>query len=137
MPLYMLDTDISSYIMKRSSPLILQKLQTVPVSALCISAVTKSELTLGVETSPRGHKDQASLDEYLQYVEVLDFPGDAAPHYAEIRSYLKARGAIIGSNDLLIAAHARSLGITLVTNSTREFGRVPQLKIENWAEQSS
>lgn len=132
MPLYMIDTDISSYIMKRFSRPVLEKLQAVPVSDLCISAVTKSELMFGVEISPRRQKDQASLDEYLQYVEVLDYPGEAAIDYAQIRADLKSRGTMIGTNDLLIAAHARYLGLTLVTNNTREFGRVPKLKIENW-----
>ena len=76
MPLYMIDTDISSYIMKRFSRPVLEKLQAVPVSDLCISAITKSELMFGMEISPRRQKDQASLDEYLQYVEVLDYPGE-------------------------------------------------------------
>ena len=63
---------------------------------------------------------------------MLEFPDAAALHYAEIRADLKKRGALIGANDLLIAAHARSLGLTLVTNNTAEFGRVKGLKIENW-----
>lgn len=73
-----------------------------------------------------------ALSAFLRYVEVLDFPDDAAPHYAKIRADLRTRGAMIGANDLLIAAHARSLGLTLVTNNTREFGRVHNLAIENW-----
>ena len=132
MPLYMIDTDISSYMMKRSNRFVLERLQTVAVSDLCMSAVTKSELMFGVEISPRQQKNQASLDELLQYVEVLDYPADAALDYAQIRAHLKMRGTMIGTNDLLIAAHARYLGLTLVTNNTREFERVPQLKIENW-----
>ena len=64
------------------------------------------------------------LDEFLRYVEVLDLPGDAAADYAQIRGALKLQGAMIGANDLFIAAHARCLGLTLVTNNTREFGRV-------------
>jgi len=132
MPLYMIDTDISSYMMKRSNRFVLERLQTVAVSDLCMSAVTKSELMFGVEISPRQQKNQASLDELLQYVEVLDYPADAALDYAQIRAHLKMRGTMIGTNDLLIAAPARYLGLTLVTNNTREFERVPQLKIENW-----
>lgn len=120
--------------MKRFSRPVLEKLQAVPVSDLCISAVTKSELMFGVEISPRRQKDQVSLDEYLQYVEVLDYPGEAAIDYGQIRAYLKTRGTMIGTNDLLIAAHARYLGLTLVTNNTREFGRVPKLKVENWTQ---
>ena len=64
---------------------------------------------------------------------MLAFPAEAAQHYAEIRAALKATGAMIGSNDLLIAAHARAMGLTLVTNNSREFRRVPRLSVENWA----
>ena len=131
---YMLDTDISSYIMKRSHDSVLRKLQTVRIGVVCISVITKSELLFGVEVSPRQQQDHAALDEYLRHVEVLDFPGEAALHYAQIRASLKARGKMIGANDLFIAAHARSLDLTLVTNNTGEFGRVQELKIENWAE---
>ena len=133
MPVYMLDTDISSYIMKRSNDAVLKKLHTVPVSDVCISAITKSELSYGVEVSPRKQQNQTALEEYLRYVEVLDYPAQAAPDYAQIRATLKAAGTLIGANDLFIAAHARVLGLTLVTNNTREFSRVPNLKIENWA----
>jgi len=134
MPVYMLDTDISAYIMKHSDAGVLRKLATVLTSDVCISAIVKSELLYGIEVSPRRQQDQAALDAFLRYVEVLDFPGDAAIEYGRIRADLKARGTLIGANDLLIAAHARCLGLTLVTNNTREFGRVPQLKLENWTE---
>jgi tRNA(fMet)-specific endonuclease VapC len=128
----MLDTDICSYIMRRSSDVVLKRLRKTPVSDVCISAITKSELLYGVEISPRRRLNEAALAGFLQYTEVLDFPGEAAPHYANIRAELKARGLMIGAKDLFIAAHARSLALTLVTNNTREFGRVPRLKIENW-----
>lgn len=134
MPVYMLDTDISSYIMKRSHPTVLRKLQTVAVSDVCISVIAKSELLYGVEVSPRRQQDQAALDAYLRNVGVLEFPEEAALHYAQIRAALKASGIMIGANDLFIAAHARCSGLTLVTNNAREFGRVPGLKIENWSE---
>lgn len=68
----------------------------------------------------------------MPHVEALDFSDNAALHYAEIRVNLKKRGALIGANDLLIAAHARALGLTLVTNNTTEFERVRDLVIENW-----
>ena len=132
MPRYMLDTDISSYIMKRSHPHILQRLERTPVSEVCISVITKSELMYGVEVSPRQKQDKSVLDEFLHYVEVLDLPGEAALDYAQIRGTLKVQGAMIGANDLFIAAHARHLGLTLVTNNTREFGRVRDLSIQNW-----
>jgi tRNA(fMet)-specific endonuclease VapC len=74
MPQYMLDTDTSSYIMKRSDKNVLRRLATVAVSDVCISAITKSEHLYGVEVSPHRRKDQAALDAFLRYVEVLDFP---------------------------------------------------------------
>ncbi len=129
---YMLGTDICSYIMKRSNDALLKRLRRTPVSDVCISAITKSELMYGVEVSPRRQQDEAALNAFLRYVEVLDFPDEAAPHYAKIRADLKTRGTMIGANDLFIAVHARSLGLTLVTNNTSEFGRVSKLAIENW-----
>ncbi len=133
MPYYMLDTDISSYVMKRANEQLLKKLRTVAVNDVCISVITKSELLYGVELSPRRAQDQAALKAFLNYVEVLNFPDEAADHYAKIRADLKSRGAMIGGNDLFIAAHARSLGLTLITNNIREFSRVRDLALENWA----
>ena len=134
MPLrYMLDTDICSYIMKRSHPVLLRRLQRVAVDSVCISVITKAELLYGVEISPHREQDEAAVRLFLRHVEVVDLEDGAAPAYAEIRAALKKKGAMIGGNDLLIAAHARSLGLTLVTNNTREFGRVPGLSVENWA----
>ncbi len=132
MPRYMLDTDTCSYIMKRSNDAVLKRLKRIPVRDVCVSVITKSELLFGVELSPRRQQDEAALNEFLRYVDVLDFPDEASLHYAKIRADLKTRGKMIGANDLLIAAHARSLGLTLVTNNMREFGRVHNLTIENW-----
>lgn len=133
MPRYMLDTDMCSYIMKRSSPAVLNRLQSVRVSDVCISVIAKSELLYGVEVSPRREQDEAALNAFLAHVEVLDFPDEAAQHYSKIRAHLKKNGTMIGANDLFIAAHARCAGLTLVTNNTGEFGRVPDLKLENWS----
>lgn len=132
MPRFMLDTDICSYLMKRSSPPVIHRLRAVPVSDVCISVITRAELLYGAEVSPRRAQDAAALAALLPYVETLDFAGDAAVHYAEIRAELKKRGALIGANDLFIAAHARALRLTLVTNNTAEFERVPGLSLENW-----
>ena len=129
---YMLDTDTCSYVMKRSNDAVLTRLQDVPVSDVCISVITKSELLFGVELSPRRGQDEVALNAFLGYVEVFDFPDQAASDYAKIRADLKTRGTMIGANDLFIAAHARSLGLTLVTNNTDEFRRVQNLTIENW-----
>ena len=132
MPVYMLDAEISSYIMKRSSDAVLRRLAGVAISDVSISAITQSELTFGVEISPRQLADRTALDGFLRHVAVLDYPSWAASHYASIRAELKQQGTPIGPNDLLIAAHARCLGLILVTNNTREFSRVPGLAIENW-----
>jgi tRNA(fMet)-specific endonuclease VapC len=133
MPRFMLDTDICSYIMKRTDDALLRKVAAIPLSDLCTSAIVKSELMFGVTVSPRSDKDRAALEELLRHVAVLDYPSGAAAHYGEIRAHLQSRGTPIGANDMLIAAHARFLDLTLVTNNTREFARVPGLKIENWS----
>jgi tRNA(fMet)-specific endonuclease VapC len=112
----MLGTDTSSYIMKRSNAQILKKLQRVLIADVCISAISRCELMYGVEVSPRRQQNQAALDVYLRHVAVLNYPSDAALDYAAIRADLRKRGTKIGANDLLIAAHARCLGLTLVTD---------------------
>ena len=128
----MLDTDTCSYIMRRASDVLLKRLQNLPVDDICISVITKSELLFGVEVSPRRHQDELALNAFLAYVEVLDFPNGASHHYAAIRADLQKHGKMIGGNDLFIAAHARSLGLILVTNNTKEFRRVRNLAVENW-----
>jgi tRNA(fMet)-specific endonuclease VapC len=133
MPRYMLDTETCSYIMKRSNDRVLRRLRKTAVSDVCISVITKAELLFGVELSPRRQQDELALSAFLAYVEVLDFPDAASSHYAKIRADLKKRGVIIGANDLFIAAHASSLGLTLVTNNTREFRRISRLAVENWS----
>ena len=132
MPRFMLDTDTCSYIMKRSYPAVLKRLQAVAVKDVCMSMITKAELLYGVEVSPRRVQDAAALAAFLPYVGALEFTDDAALHYAEIRADLKTRGALVGANDLFIAAHARALGLVLVTNNMTEFRRVADLKLENW-----
>ncbi len=133
MPLrYMLDTDICSYVMKRSNPVLLRRLQSVAIADVCISVVSKAELLYGVEISPKRKQDEAAVQAFLRLPEVVDFADVSAAHYAKIRAELKRRGTMIGANDLLLAAHARSLGLTLVTNNTREFARVRGLSVENW-----
>lgn len=133
MPRYMLDTDISSFIMNRSSMNALRRLEATAVGDVCVSAITRSELMYGVEVSPRRQKDQKALEIFLRHIDVLDYPSNAALDYAKIRAALKLSGTMIGANDLLIAAHARCLGLTLVTNNMREFKRVQGLTVENWS----
>lgn len=134
MPRFMLDTDICSYIMKRTDDSVLRKLEKVPISDTCISAIIRSELEYGVTVSPRQGKDRTALDQFLQNAVVLDYPSGASVDYGQIRGFLKSQGTLIGTNDMLIAAHARCLGLILVTNNIREFQRVPGLKIENWTQ---
>ena len=132
MPRFMLDTDTCSYIMKRSHPRVIKRLQSVPVGDVCMSVITKAELLYGVGVSPRRAQDAAALAAFVPYVEALDLNDNAAIHYAEIRADLKKHGTMIGATDLFIAAHARALGMTLVTNNTAGFERVEGLAIENW-----
>lgn len=132
MPRYMLDTDTCSYVVKRSHDAILNRLQSIPIDEVCISVITKAELLYGVDISPRRQTDGPAVHAFLRHIAVLDFPDQAAAHYADIRADLKKRGEMIGANDLLIAAHARSLDMILVTNNVREFERIQHLAIENW-----
>jgi tRNA(fMet)-specific endonuclease VapC len=129
---YLLDTDICSYVMKRSNQPLLERLSEVAVADVAMSVVTKAELLYGVRVSPHPDRDQAALQALLKYVAVLEFTEAAAEHYADIRADLKCQGSLIGANDLLIAAHARSLNLTLITNNTAEFSRVEGLAMENW-----
>ena len=108
------------------------RLCAVPVTDVCISVITKSELLYGVEVSPRRTQDATALQAFLPHVAVLAFSDDAAAHYAQIRADLKKRDRTIGANDLFITAHARSLGLGLVTNNIGEFNHVKGLLLENW-----
>ena len=130
----MLDTDISSYIMRRSDQAVLRRLSEVNTSQTCVSVITKAELLFGVALSGNRRKDELAVEDYLRSTQVLEFREEAATHYADIRATLHRSGQMIGPNDLLIAAHARSLGLVLVSNNVREFGRVPGLSVENWTE---
>ena len=115
-----------------SNQAVLKRLREVRVSDVCISVITKSELLFGVEMSPGRRQDETALNGFLAYVEVLYFPGEVAARYAKIRADLKTGGAMMGANDLFIAAHAWSVGLTLVTNNIHEFGRIPNLILDNW-----
>jgi tRNA(fMet)-specific endonuclease VapC len=94
--------------------------------------VTKAEILTGVGLASHPEKHRTVANEFLGTVPVLDFPDAATPHYADMRADLQRRGELIGANDLFIAAHARALDLTLVTNNTREFSCVRGLRLENW-----
>lgn len=110
------------------------KVQSVPLQQQVMSAVTFAELTYGVQASAsvKRKQNQAVLDSFALHLAMLDWPQDAAKHYAEIRADLKKRGAQMGAADLMIAAHARALGAIVVTNNVKDFGRVKGLQVENW-----
>ena len=129
----MLDTDICVFILRRSSDTVLARIQAVPVAQQVMSVVSYAELLYGVQLASKKKSNQAAVDALMRLLAVLQWPKDAARHYAEIRADLKKKGSMIGANDLLIAAHARSLGAVVVTNNTRDFARVKGLRIENWA----
>ena len=98
-----------------------------------MSVVTCAELLYGVQLAAKKKSNQAAVDALMRLLAVLQWPKEAAQHYAEIRADLKRKGSMIGANDLLIAALARSLGAVVVTNNTKDFARVKGLRIENWA----
>lgn len=128
----MLDTDTCAFVLRRTSEVLLQRIQAVPVAQQSMSVVTYAELLYGVQVSSKKKANQAAVDALAVHLTILEWPANAAQHYAEIRTDLKRKGALIGSNDLLIAAHARSIDATVVTNNTKDFARVKGLKVENW-----
>ena len=128
---FMLDADICIYLMSKRHPE-LNKRAEAAGEAVCISTVALAELRFGVENSDRQAANRRELDGFVADLEIMDFDAAAAQHYGEIRAALRRAGTPVGSNDLLIGAHARSLGLTLVTNNRREFDRMPGLKVENW-----
>jgi tRNA(fMet)-specific endonuclease VapC len=130
--LYMLDTDTCAFVLRRSSDVLVQRMQAVPLREQVISVVTYAELLYGVEVSSKKKVNRAAVDELVMYLTVLDWPRVAADHYAHIRADLKKKGALIGANDLLIAAHALAVGAVVVTNNTKDFSRVKGLQLENW-----
>ena len=101
---------------------------------MCISSVTYGELMHGVEKSMAPEKNRLAISLFLSPIAVLDFSAKAAEEYGKIRAELERKGMPIGPMDLLIAAHAKAEGLTLVTNNTREFCRVENLPVEDWAQ---
>ena len=132
--LFMLDTDTCIFLMRGDSPALAAKVQSVPLQQQVMSAVTFAELTYGVQASAAAKRkqNQSVLDSLVLHLAVLDWPQDAAKHYAEIRADLKKRGAQLGAADLMIAAHARAMGAIVVANNIKDFDRVKGLEVENW-----
>ena len=129
---YMLDTNICVYLIKKKPLRVLEKLKKLAVSDVAISAVTLAELEYGVAKSDRPEQNSESLNAFVAPLEIISFDDRAACRYGEIRAFLERQGKVIGGMDMLIAAHASSLALTLVTNNIREFERIPGLELENW-----
>ena len=128
----MLDTNTCIALIKRKPIYALQKFSKYQVGDIGISAVTLAELRYGVSKSQHQAKNQAALDEFMLPLEVAAFDERATAAYGVLRAALEKRGTPIGPLDTMIAAHALSLGVTLVTNNTREFNRVTGLTAVDW-----
>ena len=129
---YLLDTNIVIYVIKQK-PLSALKLFNEHAGHMAISSITLAELMHGVEKSNAPARSLAAVEDFCSRLDVLPYGPKAAMHYGSIRSALEKKGQPIGVNDLHIAAHARSEGLTLVSNNLREFERVEALQLANWA----
>lgn len=128
---YLLDTNIAIYVIKRK-PLSALQLFNTHAGHMAISSITMAELLHGAEKSSAAAQTLAVVEDFCSRLEVLTYGPKAAQHYGSIRVSLEKIGKPIGVNDIHIAAHARSEGLTLVSNNLREFERVPALQLENW-----
>ena len=129
----MLDTNICIYIIKQQPKSVLERFATFAVGDLGISVVTLAELEYGASKSSEPDRNREALEQFVSPLEIAVLDRLATSVYGKIRALLEKRGRPIGSMDLLIAAHALSLNVRLVTNNMREFKRVPGLRVENWA----
>lgn len=130
---YLLDTDVSSYLIKGPPAPLRDRIERLPLESLCISAVTRAELLYGLKRLPSTHRLQLVVREYLKLVNTLAWSAEAADYYAEIRHQLLGKGRPIGEMDMMIAAHALAAGAVLVTNNHRHFSRIElPLLLEDW-----
>ena len=130
---YMLDTNICIYIIKQKPQNIIESFRQVQVAEIGISTITLSELEYGVMKSAKPEQNKIALAQFVAPIEISAYDDVAAQHYGSIRAHLERQRTPIGSLDILIAAHALSMGSVLITNNESEFKRVPNLRIENWA----
>ena len=128
---YVLDTNICVFAIKKN-PHVLAALKKHREKGLYISAITLSELEHGVCNSQYQEKNRIALIGFLSIMMVLPYDDKAAQEYGKLRADLQKRGCLIGNMDMLIAAHVKSLNMTLVTNNTKEFSRIQGLSIEDW-----
>ncbi len=129
---YLLDSNIVIYVIKRR-PLAALQLFNEHAGHMAVSSITLAELLHGAEKSNAPARSRAVVEDFCSRLEVLAYGPKAALHYGSIRAALERLGLTIGVNDLHIAAHARSEGLTLVSNNLREFERVEALQLANWA----
>ena len=129
---YMLDTDICIYAINERPAEVLRAFREHQAAGLGISAVTAAELHFGVARTGSA-RNLTALRAFLATLEIAELDATAAELSGSLRAWLAKQGTPIGPYDTLIAAHAHALGVTLVSNNTREFERVPGLKLENWA----
>jgi tRNA(fMet)-specific endonuclease VapC len=131
---YLLDTNVCIYIAKQKPPGVLARLQRLRPGDVGMSVVTYLELVYGAWKSQRREENLERIKDLELLVPVLPMDASTGQHYGKVRADLERKGSPIGAYDLLIATHALSLGLTLVTNHVREFRRIAQLRLENWAE---
>ena len=129
---WMLDTNICSYVLKAHPASVKARLERADAEDLLISTVVLAELYFGAARHPRGAEIRLDIDDFAARLSIVAWDKSAAEHYGEIRAYVEAQGQPLGAMDLMIAAHARSLGAVLVTHNSKHFRRVPRLKLENW-----
>ena len=131
---YLLDTNICIYIAKGQPLAVRQRFERHTLRELVMSVVTLGEVRFGAEKSQARDRALATIEQLAQVIQPCALPMSAAEHYGSIRAALQKQGLPIGNNDLWLAAHARAEGWILVTNNTREFARVPGLRVENWVD---
>jgi len=129
----MLDTNMCIYIIKQKPKKVIDKFRKLSFSEVAISSIVLSELEFGVVKSTQPTQNRLALTQFLAPLEILAYNDIAAFYYGKLRAHLQKTGTLIGSLDMLIAAHTLSVGCSLVTNNESEFQRVPRLKILNWA----
>ena len=129
---YLLDTNICIYIIKQKPLEVLQRFNIYQIGDIGVSTITVAELEFGVQKSQFPAKNQQALSQFLLPLKIVDFDRAAATEYGNIREILEKQGTPMGSLDTLIAAHALSLQLTLITNNVKEFSRVANLQLENW-----
>lgn len=130
--MYMLDTNICIYILKNYNEKLISKFSKYKFGDIGISSIVYSELIYGVEKSLKRDENLKNLLKFLSSIIICDYDVEAANEYGKIRTDLEKAGNIIGSLDMLIAAHASSKKVILITNNVKEFKRIKHLKVENW-----